>query len=226
MLLQFFAQRDPWFVSSSGVRGGPPTCLGVSGCQVPGYHPQIMGDPAQASPAFHPGWAVIAAAVQRVAPFQAAAPPFKAGAPVASSATPLLAFVREPLGRLLAGLGQDDLCDLLGPGILRVGSGIQPTVPRQQRRRMPKVLAVLGQTQGHLGFFVGIAAQDGVAPDDAALDLAQPAHAAALRGFPRFPLAHNRGVGLKETDNFLAGRHLCALHDPAYGLRDHLHDPR
>ncbi len=59
-----------------------------------------------------------------------------------------------------------------------------------------------------------------------ALDLVQPEHAAKLGRLSRFAFANNRRVGLKQTDDLLAGRHLFALQDPPRRLRDDLLDQR
>lgn len=74
---------------------------------------QILRDAPQPDPALHPRIAVVATAFQAVPPFQPTDPALNPRPPIAPGPEPLLLFVGDPFGRLLARLGQPDL---LTPG--------------------------------------------------------------------------------------------------------------
>src|SRR5947208_1112739 len=76
-----------------GLAGGP---FGLMLCD----RAQIVGDPPQADPAFHPGIAMIATARQARPAFQPAAAPFDPRPPGAPAAHPALLLVRWSRRRL------------------------------------------------------------------------------------------------------------------------------
>jgi hypothetical protein len=97
-----------------------------------GHHPQIVGDHAPADPAFHPGGAMIPAAIQLMAPLQPTDPPLDARAPVVATPEPALLLMCQPFARLGSWLGQDHLLDAARSGIPLVRGGVETTIPGQQ----------------------------------------------------------------------------------------------
>src|SRR5215475_11929389 len=82
-----------------------------------GNHPQIVGEHTPAHPAFHAGGAVIAAAIQLVAPFQPTDPALDARAPVVAMLEPPLLLMSYPFGRCCPRLGPHHLLDAIQGGI-------------------------------------------------------------------------------------------------------------
>ena len=67
---------------------------------------QVVGDDAPADPALHPVVAMVATALQLVAPFQSTDPSFDAGPPIPPTPKPALALVGLASGARAAALWQ------------------------------------------------------------------------------------------------------------------------
>src|SRR5713101_2180485 len=199
------------------------SCQGFLGVdQRLGDRAQVMGDDAPAHPALHPIFAMVATAVQLVAPFQPTDAPFDPGPPVTTPLKPALALVGLAPRRLAARFGQHHAPHTPPHGRLFIGRAGHLAVANQQPRRTPESADVLLQTGDQLRRVIGIAREHRIATDDGALDLVQPHHAPELGWLAYFALADNRGMRLEDAHQLLSCRYLVAVDDPPPGLADDL----
>jgi hypothetical protein len=170
-----------------------------------------VGDDAPADPAFHRGSPVVAAAVELVAPFQAADTAFNPRTPVMPTPEPLWLLVHQPFARFGSGLGQHHLFDAVSCGIPLVRGRVDSAVSREQAGRTLKDTQMMGQTGRQLGVLGRTAAQDGIPTDNPALHFVQSDHTTKFRGLAGFACANNRSVGLEQAHHFLRRWHGFSL---------------
>ena len=88
-----------------------------------------MGKDAPADPPFHPILAMIATAIQPMAPFEPADPPFDPRTPVTATAEPALLFVGDAFGRFRTRFGQHPLLDATFGGVPLIIPRVHAAVP-------------------------------------------------------------------------------------------------
>jgi len=185
---------------------------------------QIVGDHAPADPTLHPIVAMIATAVQTVAPFQATYPPFDPCPPVPATPEPPLPFVCQTRRRLRARFGQHHLLDPVFLCIPFAPRRVGAAIPGQQVRRLVEAGQVMIDTRHHLPCFLRIALQHGIAADHPAVQLGEPDQP-AKRGVARpFVFADNGSMRLEQADDLLACAKLLTVQHPTGRLIDHLRD--
>src|SRR5919109_3431217 len=121
----------------------------LRGCCL-GNDPQIVRDHAPADPAFHPSGAVIAAAVQFLAPFQPTDPALNPRTPVVALPEPPLLLMRNAFRRFGSWLGQHHLLDPVRGGIPLVRSGVDPAICSEQAGRALEHPPMMVQTRWQL----------------------------------------------------------------------------
>ena len=102
--------------------------------------------------------------------------------------------------RLLPGLGQDNTLDTGLGGPAFIGGRMHPAISTGLVGRSSKLLDMLLKTGLPLVFITGIARQNAVVADDAAIDFIQPDLMSKLDRFVGFAAFDDVGVWLKETD--------------------------
>src|SRR6266566_297283 len=187
---------------------------------------EVVSQEAEADPSFHPGFAVVTAAVQSKSPFQHTDAALDARPPAvrpskSGTLLDLLLFGRQ---RSLTWYGDradvEIACELL---VLERGEGAVggEHIWSTRERRL-----VMSHAVGELWRLGWIADQHHVACDQAAIHFVQDDFATELSRYVSFATPHDRCVRFEQTHQLGGGRHTFAVQHTPLGLRDDLLDQR
>src|SRR4029453_17871062 len=209
------------FISPISLCGGPRAREGR------GTH-QIVRDDAEADPAMHAVFTMVATAVESMSALEYTDSAFRADAPPLPATEPALALKRLSCRRLRAAAWQDHASNTAIDRRLFIGRGAETTVARGQiwRAAKERLMAIQrGCPQGHISRSPGM---DVVARNDLMLGFLDGHQLAELVRFRNLALSDRFRVRLEDAEDFVrdvgvAAQDACArLGEYAGDERPHL----
>lgn len=197
---------------AAGLSGGPP--LG----EAPAQNPKVIGQNPQADPAFQPGSAMVAAAIQAKAAPQDADPSLDPRPESMGTPEPPLSL----MWRLGAASSRNaDPSDAQAVDCLLVFDRPEAAVSSDQRRRMTEAGRMVRHAGHQVGRIRGIPGEDLIVRHQSTLHLIEDHFGTELGGLACLPASDQGGLRLEQAQDLLGGGDRLPTKHPSLGLLRH-----